>query len=688
MARTICRFFVGLWLLTAATLNAQTTYPPAAVDIILGQAAVPLYGPWKFTIGDSPTDPKTGKPLWAEPDFDDSHWETVDLTPKQGATNPIAGLSGFVPGWTARGHAVYSGFAWYRIRVRCQGQSSQPLALAGPMAVDDGYQVFMDGEPLGSFGDFTGTRPVVYPTQPVMFRLPQQGERLGGTRVLAFRFWMEPGTPTLTADAGGMHDAPWLGDSTVVTLHHQSQWLEIIRGVGSSALAASVFALLAVVAFSLMLFDRSDRVYAWIGFLFTIIAFENVFWISAGCTPWISSTPYLLTVEFNNSLIRALWVIVWWVWFGHPSFRWLPGVVGGLAALNLGSKILGEEIFGGAIPHQVALRFHTVGQVAQFLLFGLLAWVVALGIRRRGLEGWLALPVVLLRGVASFDVDLSVLHLSPTWSPFGILLNNVDLANLLIAAVIALLLLRRLLQSVKRQRQMAVDVKQAQEVQQVILPEQHIVLPGLEIESEYRPALEVGGDFFQIIPEDDDSLLIVAGDVAGKGLKAGMLVALLVGATRTAAQYTQDPAMILSDLNKRLLGRSDARATCLAIRIARDGSAVLANAGHLPPYLNGAPVEIAGSLPLGILPDLDCSVLVFRLSPADRLVLVSDGVPEAMDEHGKLFGFDAVLELVRNQPSAARIAETAQSFGQEDDISVIAITRVPVAVPAAQPALA
>ena len=93
-------------------------------------------------------------------------------------------------------------------------------------------------------------------------------------------------------------------------------------------------------------------------------------------------------------------------------------------------------------------------------------------------------------------------------------------------------------------------------------------------------------------------------------------------------------------------------------------------------------------MPLGILPNLDCSVLEFRLSPADRLVLVSDGVPEAMDENGKLFGFDAVLDLVRNQPSAARIAETAQSFGQEDDISVIAITRVPVAVPAAQPALA
>src|SRR5580693_4547552 len=66
--------------------------------ISLGQSAVPLFGPWKFTVGDSPIDSKTGHPLWAEPDFDDSKWETVDLTPKEGDTDPNSGLSGYVPG--------------------------------------------------------------------------------------------------------------------------------------------------------------------------------------------------------------------------------------------------------------------------------------------------------------------------------------------------------------------------------------------------------------------------------------------------------------------------------------------------------------------------------------------------------------------------------------------------------------
>jgi Stage II sporulation protein E (SpoIIE) len=90
----------------------------------------------------------------------------------------------------------------------------------------------------------------------------------------------------------------------------------------------------------------------------------------------------------------------------------------------------------------------------------------------------------------------------------------------------------------------------------------------LVIESEYRPAREVGGDFFQILPDEaDGALLIVAGDVTGKGLKAGMLVALLVGAIRTAVQYDRDPLALLNTLNKRLICRGDAQATCLALRI-------------------------------------------------------------------------------------------------------------------------
>jgi serine phosphatase RsbU (regulator of sigma subunit) len=224
------------------------------------------------------------------------------------------------------------------------------------------------------------------------------------------------------------------------------------------------------------------------------------------------------------------------------------------------------------------------------------------------------------------------------------------------------------------------EIEAAAEVQQVILPEQRVVLPGIAIESEYRPAREVGGDFFQILPNAaDGSLLIVAGDVAGKGLKAGMLVALLVGAIRTAVEKDSDPAAILAALNRRLLGRGDAHATCLAMGVTADGAVTLANAGHLPPYWNNALIEIGGSLPLGLIENLDCSLLKFQLSPGDRLLMLSDGIAEATDEQGNLYGFDRVLDLVRTQPSARKIADVAQAFGQDDDISVISVARVPVA---------
>ena len=251
--RAVFSLWVAGVLVCGGLAAAQPRTPPAApsatpsaplaqpdtVNITLGQAAVPLYGPWKFTVGDSPLDPKTSKPLWADPGFDDSQWETVDLKPKDGAIDPITGLSGYVPGWTAKGHPGYFGYAWYRIRVQVHARQGVELALAGPANVDDGYQVFDDGELVGHFGNFTGSKPIVYFNQPKMFPLAQARSRETGTgqdrtgqdgarpdgtipdrtsqaeqtEVLAFRLWMEPNSLNSVPDAGGMHSAPVLGEA-------------------------------------------------------------------------------------------------------------------------------------------------------------------------------------------------------------------------------------------------------------------------------------------------------------------------------------------------------------------------------------------------------------------------------------------------------------------------------------------
>jgi serine phosphatase RsbU (regulator of sigma subunit) len=150
-----------------------------------------------------------------------------------------------------------------------------------------------------------------------------------------------------------------------------------------------------------------------------------------------------------------------------------------------------------------------------------------------------------------------------------------------------------------------------------------------------------------------------------------MLATLLVGAIRTAAIFTTDPERLLPLLNDRMHGRG--LATCIAICIQRDGRISLSSAGHPPPYLNGTPVPVEGSLPLGVVPGMTYPAKLFRLSENDVIMLMTDGVAEATNENGKLFGFDRIEKMLGRGATATLIADAAQKFGQEDDITVLTI---------------
>ena len=677
------RFSLLLFLLAwfrADAEAAQAAPAPAGPTehIVLGVSTAPLYGPWKFQVGDSPVDPINDALLWSEPDFDDSKWETVDLTPRDASLDPVYGVSGMVPGWTDRGHAGHWGYAWYRIRVQVEAPPGEKLAIEGPPGVDDGYQVFQNGNLLGSFGGFSSSRPVVYNTQPMRFDLPQPANAGATTRVLAFRVWMEPSTLANYPDVGGLRTAPLLGEAGAVAANHRLRWLDAFRAVADLLISAAVFGLFALVAFSLTIFDRSDRVYVWLGAAFLLMAMFDAVVVLLDITRYMGiATGDPLRFVALRPLIYAAWVMVLWSWFRLHRPAWLPRAVAVVTLFYALSTALNRNLLVfTVVPYSVSAAFGNVHLATKLLFLPLMLICIAQGIRQEGVEAWSVLPAVVLWGVAQFGGDLSILHIHLTWYPLGVQVTPRDIANLMLAFVIAGLLLRRLLVTVRRQRLMELDVKQAQEVQRVILPEPIATLPGLSIESEYRPAREVGGDFFQILPHPSNgSMLIVAGDVAGKGLQAGMLVALLVGAIRTSAQFDPDPLAVLNVLNQRLWGRSHAFATCLALRIAADGEATLANAGHLPPYLNGQPMEIEGSLPLGMIEDAECSVMHFRFVIGDRLLLMSDGIAEATDVNGELFGFERIHDLLRESGSAAALASAAQNFGQQDDISVIAITR-------------
>ena len=190
------------------------------------------------------------------------------------------------------------------------------------------------------------------------------------------------------------------------------------------------------------------------------------------------------------------------------------------------------------------------------------------------------------------------------------------------------------------------ELAAARQVQEVILPSPGASYHGFIVESVYKPAQQVGGDFFQILPTADGGLLLVFGDVAGKGLPAAMQVSMLVGLIRATAEYTSDPVLMLRKLHERLVDRCAAGiSTALSAHISRNGNVTIANAGQLSPYLDGQEVELAGALPLGVSSGGEYQAVSLELHPGSRLTFFSDGVVEAQNQKGELFGFDRAKNI-------------------------------------------
>ena len=258
----------------------------------------------------------------------------------------------------------------------------------------------------------------------------------------------------------------------------------------------------------------------------------------------------------------------------------------------------------------------------------------------------------------------------------GVDLDLRGVAYLLFALVMLVAMTFRLRRIQNRNREIEQEMAAARSVQQILIPEELPSIPGLTVESAYLPAQQVGGDFFQVLPSGDGGLLLVVGDVSGKGLPAAMLVSVLVGSIRSTAEFTKAPDEMLAHLNERLVGRAKGGgfSTALAALIAADGKVTIANAGHLAPYLDGKELELANALPLGIESGTTYQSRQFQLSPGSRLTFYSDGVVEAQNEKGELFGFERGQQI-STRPAAA-IVETARAFGQSDDITVVTIQRL------------
>lgn len=200
------------------------------------------------------------------------------------------------------------------------------------------------------------------------------------------------------------------------------------------------------------------------------------------------------------------------------------------------------------------------------------------------------------------------------------------------------------------------------------------MLKGSGVESSrdvvYHPAQEVGGDFYWMRTTADGSLVLVVGDVSGKGPKAAMLVSVAVGVLRN--EKSERPAEILAALNDALAGQAGRGfVTCCCARFEPGGPVAIANAGSPPPYCDGAELALDPALPLGIDRGSIFSEATFE---GRAFTFVSDGVVEAANAKGELFGFERT-QSIGTRP-AREIAETAKAWGQNDDITVVTVRRV------------
>ena len=436
---------------------------------------------------------------------------------------------------------------------------------------------------------------------------------------------------------------------------------------------------LSIFLFVLYFTQKGHVEYLWLAFhelLQVPIAFIDV----AGSTAYIDQLTFVALI-FELVLISAYLYFEFLISFLSLRRRWYITLLRFTSPIMVGVApsflAIGHYDFVG-----VLVLIFTLGSIlwlAGWFLFCLITLITAT-IRRNFEAGLLLIPLILsIVGIAEpIMTPNGQAFRSPLTIQAGpIPIHFASIADFAGMLVIVIIIFARFLRIHRDQERNSSELAAARSVQELMIPHERLATPGFEVDSVYNPANEVGGDFYHIDATLDGGLLVVIGDVAGKGLKAAMNVSMVVGALRRMTDPS--PAKILESLNRVLLG-SDSYTTCQAAWFGSNGELVIANAGHLPPYLNSQEVELPGGLPLGVLPENSYEEVRMYLHPGDRILLMSDGVVEARHTNGELFGFDRVHNL--SSQSAFYIADAAKEFGQEDDITVLTVRRMAHAVAA------
>jgi Stage II sporulation protein E (SpoIIE) len=620
-----------LWLVAPLAATAQPGAP--IVDARqLPPGILDLTRSWRVHDGDNPA--------WCTPNLDDRNWP-VEALDSSAASEP--------------------GWRWFRLTVRLPQDPAPPLSLLLD-GREGAYELYIDGNRIPG----AALKPSLLITDPRdrVFPLPGHADvghlalrvhlaRRLFERAPAFRVALLGPTPAIAARQIADANARL----TEYLPNLAIQLALILAGIG---------------ALGLYFAQKRRGEYLWLGlYLAWLGGGATVFSLYYGSFAPVSAN-YFVAIPVNYSATLALVEFLFrfagrrvtWPW---RAYQCLLLAVGFICPWLVWFGVLG---YG---PYDVieALVLAPSSLLFTVLLF---RWYVA-GNRE---AGWLILPTLFPTttlalwdtGVVMQYFGLSVADrfLRPvTIGP--LVFHAFDLADGFFLLAIGVVMFFRFSRVSLEQARAASELEAAQRVQTLLLRSQQSANARLRIESVYRPAQEVGGDFFHTVQIGALTRMVV-GDVSGKGMGAAMLVSVLLGALD--AIHDTSPAAVLQHLNGIMLARQQGGfATCFCALAGPDGVLTLANAGHLAPYRNGEEVQLDNGLPLGIAPETTYAESTLDLTPGDQLTFLSDGVVEAQNPQGELFGFDRTRQI--STQSAEAIARAAQNFGQQDDITVLSL---------------
>jgi Stage II sporulation protein E (SpoIIE) len=663
---------ISIGVAAGTTVRAQVAAPTLSIEQ-LGKGIATIDGQWQFHLGDDP--------VWSTADVDDrtghAGWEQLT------ADSP----------WGAQGHPSYAGYAWYRKRLHVSAAPGTPQDFAVLIGrIEDAYEIYWNGKLIARNGEMPPDPMFYYVQAPQTFGLGSLGDG-----VLAIRVWKAPLTSFDNGVQGGFYAPPLIGSHSAIAdrkAHMDYTWLHSRQ---YDFALHSFYGLMMLLSLLMWIRDRSQRVLLWMA------AFTGAplaaFFLTGMRLPW----PYKVAIGVLQPVLSisdiSLWFLLLYLLKLNENTR-LARFTRFLAIVSLVSTTLDGLLTlvdwsnpKFTAPAQIAdgalTLIFTVAEIYPVVL-------VAFALRKHlDAARWMMATCAFFFGMLTvvrvalqqgsrythwtFGEKIAVPLFTINGNPFA--LQTLAATGLLISVVYAVYRYSR--EEAQRQQAVEQELRSAQELQQVLIPEELPELQGFALTSSYRPAQEVGGDFFQIIPLEDaqdgssGSTLIVIGDVSGKGLRAAMAVSLIVGAVRTLAESVNDPAVVLGRLNTRMHGRlQHGFVTCMVLLVRADGYCSIASAGHPFPYLNSREIVLPDALPLGLVTTTSYEKVAFELGVGDRLTLYTDGLLEARSKSGDIFGFDRLRELMATKPDARGAIDAAIAFGQEDDITVLTLTRL------------